>query len=152
MKYLIDTSSLIDINEWYDIKIPGFVFIWDIIKDKILKNELNSVILVKNELNNDDINKWLKQFKNFYLNPTDNEQDEFGIILEKYPDLIKLKSTKNSDADVFLIAIAKHREYCIVSSERETNSSKQNIPNICRIENIKYIETKDFIKSMLNNN
>ena len=39
MKYLIDTSSLIDINEWYDINMPGFDFVWNKIKNKILKDE-----------------------------------------------------------------------------------------------------------------
>lgn len=151
MKYLIDTSSLIDINYWYDMNTNEFKFVWDLM-DKMVKNDLlNTVIVVQDEIKDKSIKKWCKKNKNFFVLPNEVVQKEVSAILSKYTNLIKMKSKENSDADVFLIALAKVEDLCIVTSERITNSEKQNIPNTCKEEGIKCIDTRHFIYEILNN-
>ena len=145
MKYLIDTSSLIDLNCWYNMNIHEFEFVWDLMDGMIKRNSLNSSIVVENEIKDKIMAKWCRSNKNFYISPSEKDQIEVSNLLTKYPNLIKLKSNENSDADVFLIALAKNEDYCIVTSERLTNTDKPNIPNICKAEGIHCIETRQFI-------
>lgn len=83
MKYLIDTSSLIDINKWYNIGLPEFDFIWDKIGTAVRSLKLSSIFLVESELKDKEIRDFFKKYPGFYLNPNSEDQERVTILIEK---------------------------------------------------------------------
>lgn len=56
------------------------------------------------------------------------------MILKKYPTLIKMKSTSNSNGDPFLVATAIVNNGCIITNERpgDEKAGDYHIPNVCK--------------------
>lgn len=152
MKYIIDSCSLINAYNNYNMHKIVFAPVWNKLTEMVNNKTLISTEEVRDELKDDDLVSWVKNNKVMFL-PTDkNVQDKVREILNIFPSLIKLKSTENSNADPFLIAVAILTEDSVVVTDERMGDEKSGnirIPNVCKKYGIKCISLRDFIESIL---
>ena len=68
-------------------------------------------------------------------------------ITSSYNNVVKTRSTSGYDADVHLIALAHHRGWAVVTSEKASNNQdKPKIPDICRDLNIVCVDLLEMFK------
>jgi hypothetical protein len=126
LPYVIDTCSLIDAANQYNISKKSFAHVWGKLDELIENGNLISSVAVKDELTSEDLKdllKWAGKQKEFFCPLTKEIQEKTNEVLEKYPNLIKIKGTGNSNADPFLIATALLRNGTIVTQERRRGCS-----------------------------
>jgi hypothetical protein len=70
---------------------------------------------------------------------------EIQDIMDNYPELVSKYSIGES-ADPFVVALAKTRNYCVITSETLDIYAKPKIPYVCRIKDIRCINVLQFIK------
>ena len=143
-KYAIDSSSLINATHHYNMNKRAFSGIWDILNNMLENEELISTIEVLNEIKDEELLEWLKRNRNSFIDLTQDIQEKTIDILKNFPEIIKLRSSSNSNADPFLIATAILHEAIVVSDEKY-NSNKVNIPFVCKHYNIECINLNEFI-------
>lgn len=73
------------------------------------------------------------------------------VVLKKYPTLIKMKSSSNSNGDPFLVATAIVKGGLIVTNERsgDEKTGDYHIPNVCNGFNIKYMDLHTFLDRII---
>ncbi|MCX7835424.1 MAG: DUF4411 family protein [bacterium] len=126
----------------FDI-VPTF---WEKLKELAAQNKIVSIDKVFTELQkgNDELKVWSeKEFKQYFL-PTTSEsvQTEFKELMRlvqnhsSYTDVAK--RTFANDADGWLIAFAKAKQYDVVTNEGTagSNTTKIKIPNLCKEFNV----------------
>jgi hypothetical protein len=140
--YVVDTSSFIDLFQYYDRGV--FPSLWQEFEDLVERRILVSVIHVKEELrrekHGDRAFKWAWQpsVRELFTSPTDEEMLFLRSELASYkfrdavPDY--LRST-NEKADIYLIARARVSGSIVVTEERY-KPQVTKIPTICRDFNI----------------
>lgn len=145
MSYLIDSSSLINFKHYYEEIFSSF---WQSLDKLIDNNELFSVKEVLNEISKQDdkVVDWCKKNKQIFLTPDEHELNIVSDILSKHKELIKKKNilSGEADADPFLIAVAKNRNYKLITEEKHTPNAHK-IPNVCEELGIKCIALKEFM-------
>lgn len=111
--------------------------------------KLISSIEVFEELQDDDLKEWIKEYKESFKPLTKDIQDEVTKILKECPQIINLKKNKksSSNADPFLIATAICENGIVVTNENKNGEFK--IPKICQKYNIECINLDDFLKKVL---
>ena len=89
--YVIDTSSLIDLNRFNPIDL--YPSVWKKLENLINKGQLISPIEVFNELKKQDdgVAEWAKKNKTMFKYVTKRQTEIVTQILIKYPSLIKTK-------------------------------------------------------------
>jgi len=151
---IIDTSSLIDAANQYNISKKSFVHVWSKFDEWIEDGKLISSVAVKDELTSKDLEdflKWARKHKEFFYPLTKEVQEKTTEVLAKYPNLIKIRGTGNSNADPFLVATALLRSGTIVTQEKREKNSKKicKIPNVCDGFGIPCIKLQDFLDEIL---
>lgn len=149
--YAIDACALIDAAKNYNMSKTTFLPIWETIDEMIQKGELITSSEILDELKDDDLIEWSKHHKDFFVPLTREIQEQAAKVLKKYPTLIKMKSSANSNGDPFLIATAIVTKACIVTNERwgDEKTGDFHIPNVCKGFDISYIDLHAFLDQII---
>ena len=103
--YIIDTSSLIELNRRYPIDV--FPTLWEKVEKLIRKGQFISHTEVLKEISrrDDALTRWAKKQKKLFRETDGKQALIVKEILKKYPSLIKSEE-EQSGADPFIIALA----------------------------------------------
>ena len=152
--YIIDTSSLIELNFRYPIDIfPG---LWENVEKLISRGKLNSPEEVRKEIlvKDDTLRKWVSKQKNLFKPLTAEQIVIAREIINKYQSLAKSES-ETPAADPFVIALAVElgrpkqngklvqKELIptmrIIVTEERLRGNRIRIPFVCQSYNINCI-------------
>lgn len=149
--YVIDACALIDAAQHYNMAKKSFSHIWDTLDKMIEQGELVSSTEIMDELKDEDLKSWAKKHKGCFLPLTKDVQDKTSEVLSKFPNLIKIRSTSNSNADPFLIATAVIHGGSIVTNEKLGDMKTQDckIPNVCQALDIPCMNLHTFLDTIL---
>ncbi|MBU1205146.1 MAG: DUF4411 family protein [Nanoarchaeota archaeon] len=154
--YVIDTSSLIDLNYRYPVDVfPG---IWKNLEKLIANELLLSPKEVLKEIKDESLKEWAKKQKKLF-----RELDELQVqivqeILKKYPSLAK-PDKDGPQADPFVIALAvslekdpqktliKTIKKRIIVTEERLKGSKEKIPFVCKDYDIDCINVIELFRT-----
>lgn len=142
--YIIDTSSLIELGHLYPLETPVFAIFWNRIKELVEEKRLISLSFVKEELKDDDARDFFSDNSAFSVPFTEKLQNTVKMILMKYPDMIRLRSSHSSNADPFLVAAAILEGYTIVTEEKLSRDF--SIPNIASAFGVRTIGIAEFLQ------
>ena len=145
--YIIDACALIDAAKEYNMSKKTFSTIWETFEELIDNGQLITSTEIQDELKDDDLITWSKKHKELFVPLTREVQEKVFEVLKKYPTLIKMKSTSNSNGDPFLVATAIINNGCIITNERpgDEKTGDYHIPNVCKGFDIPYMNLHDFI-------
>ena len=104
--YVMDACALIDAAKDYNMSKKTFAPIWEAFDELINNGQLITSIEILDELKDDELIDWSKKHKDFFVPLSKEIQEQVSGVLKKYPSLIKMKSSSNSNGDPFLIATA----------------------------------------------
>lgn len=149
--YVIDACALINAAQHYNMNKKSFSHIWEAIGDLIEKKRLISSSEILDELKDEELKNWAKAHKECFLPLSQDIQEKTIDVLREYPNLIKIRSTSNSNGDPFLIATAALEEGTIVTDERlgDEKTKDIKIPNVCRAMGIPYMNLHSFLDEIL---
>jgi hypothetical protein len=149
--YIIDSSSLIDLNRHNPIDV--FPSVWKNLESLISKDRLVAPSEVLNEITqgDDQLSKWVKEHANFFRDPTENQIEIVKNILKSYPSMVR--EDREYDADSWVIALAIEMKSNaqqtllpikrIVVTEEKIRGENVRIPFVCQ----KYqVDTIDIIE------
>jgi predicted nucleic acid-binding protein len=145
--YCIDTCALIDL--WRRHYPPDiFPGLWSDIEKLVNQGLLIAPKEVFNELKkvDDDLIDWAKNHQEMFI-PLDEEQlQEVTNILARSQGLIDAR--KITEADPFLIALAKCKGWTVITSEKPKTdpNAPPKIPDVCRQHNVKCISVIEFFR------
>lgn len=133
MKYSIDTSALISAyREHYppDVFPPVWAFLDELVADGRLGASVE--VLTELERKDDELRDWARARK-LMFRPTDEAvQRHVSAILDAHKSLVD-ESSLGQPADAFVIALARHHQCTVVTSEKATgNLAKPHMPDVCR--------------------
>ena len=150
-RYVIDACALMNACQHYSMTSRTFSPIWETFEEMIANGQLVSSSEVMDELKDEELSKWAKKHKECFLPLTKEIQEETSAILKLYPELIQMRSLKNSNADPFLVATAFVVNGTVVSDEKlgDEKSRQFKIPNICNAKGIPCIKLNDFIREIM---
>ena len=152
--YVIDTSSLIDLNKFNPIDL--YPSVWKKLENLINKGQLIAPIEVFNEVTRQDdaVAEWAKKHKSMFKPVTERQAEIVAQILTKYPSIIKPK--RQYDADPWVIALAvelsKPKQKKLISikwlvvTEERLKGNTMRIPLICKDFNIEYLKIFDMFR------
>ena len=149
--FVIDACSLIEASKRYYLNKKTFESIWEKFAEMFENGTLISSSEILDEIQDDDLKEWLKDF-NYAFKPLTKEIQEKVIdILNTHPEIINLKKNKksNSNGDPFLIATAmcEYGEIKVVTEEK--NTREFGIPKIALSYGIKSITLDEFLAKIL---
>jgi len=152
--YIIDTSSLIELNRHNPIDV--FPSVWKNMESLISKGLLVAPKEVLNEIieRDDQLSKWAKKQNNFFREPTEKQIKILKGILKDYPSLVK--DDRRHDADPWVIALAIEMASSsqktltpikrIVVTEEKLRGDKIKISLVCQKYNIESIDILDMFR------
>lgn len=145
--YVIDACALIDAAKEYNMSKKTFSPIWEAFDELISNGQLITSTEILDELKDDDLIAWSKRHKEFFVPLTKEIQEQVFEVLKKYPTLIKMKSSSNSNGDPFLVATAIVKNGCIITNERpgDEKTGDYHIPNVCKGYDLPYMNLHTFI-------
>ncbi|MBN1539841.1 MAG: DUF4411 family protein [Candidatus Thermoplasmatota archaeon] len=124
---------------------------WQDIEDLIKEGTIRSPQEVYDELSikDDDIFSWAKKHSELFIEMDQNQIDEVFSLMAKYPNMIDPSKTR-TDADPFVIALAKNTNATVVTYETQVgmNAKRIKIPNVCVLEGIRYIDPLAFLREL----
>lgn len=152
MVYVIDACALIDAAKEYNMSKKTFSPIWEAFDELIRNGQLITSTEIQDELKDDDLIAWSKKHREFFVPLTKEIQEQVFEVLKRYPTLIKMKSTSNSNGDPFLVATAITNNGCIITNERpgDEKTGDYHIPNVCKGFEIPYMNLHAFIDQIVN--
>ncbi len=145
--YIIDTSSLIDLNR----NTPKDVFpsIWQEMEDLIYSNRLFAPREVLNEIgeSDDDLHEWAKKHRKMFVEITEGQLEIVRKIMDEFPSLVTSENKKYS-ADPWVIALAMEMsrqatltaDKRIVVTNEKLKENKVRIPFVCKHFSIESID------------
>jgi hypothetical protein len=154
-KYVIDASSLIDLNKFNPIDL--YPSPWNKIERLINNGMLFSSIEVYKELvkKDDVLSEWIKNHKQMFKPVTKKQTEIISQILKKYPSIINVKKENVADPWVIALAVelseAKKQKtllkikWLVVTEERK-RGNRIRIPLICEDYNIDYLKIFDMFR------
>ena len=149
--YIIDACALIDAAKEYNMSKKTFLPIWEAFEELINNGQLITSTEIQDELKDDDLIAWSKKHKELFVPLTREIQEQVFEVLKKYPTLIKMKSTSNSNGDPFLVATAIVNNGYIITNERpgDEKTGDYHIPNVCKGFDIPYMSLHAFIGEII---
>lgn len=149
--YVIDACALIDAAHNYNMEKKAFSYIWHAFDTLVENGTLISSSEIMDELRDDDLKTWAKKHKSCFVPLSLEVQEKTREILQNYPNLIKIQSTANSNADPFLIATAVLNNGTVVTNERpgDIRNKDYRIPNVCQALNVPYMDLRSFLNIIL---
>lgn len=154
-KYVIDASSLIDLNKFNPIDL--YPTPWERIEKLIETGVLLSPIEVFKEVHRDEmLVQWLKDHKQMFKPITKKQTEIVAQILKKYPSIINVK--KENAADPWVIALAVEMSEpqkqstlikikWLVVTEEKKKGLQVKIPLICEDYKIEYLKIFDMFRN-----
>lgn len=153
-KYVIDTCSLIKLNEDYPPDV--FSIVWDAISQLAETGILLSSSEVLEELRNTDNEKdvvliWAERHQSIFI-PLDGFIQQKALeILTTFENLVDLNKKKSS-ADPFVIGTAMMYSCVVVTDEKPTNNKagsghKIRIPDVCKHYKVRYLSLVEMLRS-----
>lgn len=145
-KYVFDSNIFINLQRRQPIDI--YPSLWNKIGELMTEGIIVSSQEVYDEISigGDELEKWAKERRQFFLPSEINVQNEVREILKKYRGLIEGGKKKNS-ADPFVIALAKENSCKVVTEEVRTRSySSPKIPDVCDHYQIKCLTFVEFAR------
>ena len=152
--YIIDTSSLIELNQHNPMDVyPG---VWQKMKGLVNSKRLFAPREVLDEINrfDDSLAKWSKKQGKMFKEPTGEQIKIVKEILKKYPSLIN--KGKRYAADPWVIALAIEMIHDpqralvevkrIVVTEEKIRGDKIKIPYVCEEYSIEAIAILDMFR------
>lgn len=154
LKYIIDTSSLIQLNKHNPMDIyPG---VWKKVEGLVRKNRLLAPKEVYYEISRKDdiLFEWSKNQKDMFIEPTNQQIEIVKEILNKYPAIIRLDRKYDADSWVIAIAIEKMRSKQstlteikrVVVTEEKIRGNRIRIPYICEHFNVESIDILEMFR------
>ena len=146
-RYVIDACSLMRANKNNNLNKAIYSEVWKTLSELFNKGVLLSSSEIFDEIKDPDLQNWLTPYKKKFIPLTRDIQSKTREILETYPNLITIRSIKNSNGDPFLIATALIYKATVVTEEKivDVTCKKCKIPNVCKHYNIEYITFNEFI-------
>jgi len=153
--YIIDTSSLVKLNRNNPIDV--FPSIWEKLKFLADNNRLIAPREVLNEIkqNDDMLNKWAKNQRKMFKEPTQRQIEIVQEILRDFPALIDTE--RKFDADPWVIALAIESSSNlqqtlvtikrIVVTEEKLRENRVRIPLICNKKSIEAIDIVELFRA-----
>lgn len=146
MGYCLDTSSIID--SWCKhYRNRSFPSLWRNLEKAIEDGVLFSPFIVLDELTKrapTELVEWAKDHPKLFHAGTPELQTELKRIINLYPKLIE-EQRNRSMADPWVISLAKVSNSSVVSNETHTQKLTK-MPDVCSMENIKYLNMADFLE------
>jgi len=149
-KYIIDTSSLIEMKDKYPQDIILFGNLWNNIENLCKQGRLIAPIEVLKEIErgDDELKEWARNIvRNIFVEPDKEQTDTLKEIQAKYPFLSRYdKPGPNADPWIIALAIVRNEEekeqlfpdeYIVVTEESRTKEDR--IPSVCKYYGIKCI-------------
>lgn len=148
-KYCLDTSAILD--GWVRYYPPDvFDTLWKKINAAVDNGDLKAPeeVFVELQKKSDDVAKWAKARKDDLFVPFDEEiQIEANRVLDAYPNLVDQRPS-NSQADPFVIALAKIRNITVVTCEKNLGTEKKpRIPIVCKHFSVKCISLLEMFRA-----
>ena len=144
--YVIDACSLIEAAHRYNMNKKTFAYIWETLEKEIEEGCLISSSEIFDELKDKDLASWAKKNKQAFLPLSQEIQQQTKEILKKYPAIIKMKSSKNSNGDPFLIATAMVHDGIVVTNE---GTKANGIPAVCQGLGVEYMNLSQYLDAVL---
>ena len=155
--YIIDSSSLIELNRKYPIDI--FPSLWKNMEGLIKNGFLLSHEEVFKEIieGDDELAGWAKRHRRLFKGYDEKQMETVREILLKYPSLAKADNEKAS-ADPFLIAMAVgflndkqqtldgSRKGKLIVTEEKLRGNRVRIPFVCKDYGIDCIEVLEMCR------
>ncbi|MFI5851889.1 DUF4411 family protein [Micromonospora chalcea] len=146
--YSIDTSSLIE--AWHR-RYPQDVFpgLWESIDELISLGRLQASEEVRQELKkkDDELFNWAQERPQLFCEADVANQIAVRSILQAHPRLVNTQKGR-SQADPFVIALAKVRRCTVITNETALGSlERPRIPDVCGALGIACISVLDFIRA-----
>lgn len=145
MKYVIDSSILIEMKNYYPEIFPT---LWGKMNELISANEMISVKEAYNELTarNDFISEWVVANEQIFEEPEAEEYETVIEIMEKHKELVRNDSISGGRAvaDPFLIAKARAKNSILITNETFTPNAHK-IPNVCAEYKVQVKNLKEFM-------
>jgi hypothetical protein len=147
LQYCVDTSALLDgWVRWYPP--DTFLTLWENIEGLIGGGKIVAPeeVLIELAKKDDDVHKWAKKNKNLFVAPSKDIQSATSEILSIFPRLVDSRKER-SQADPFVIAVAKIYELTVVTEEkRQGTIDRPTIPIVCNHFKIKCIRLLDMMR------
>lgn len=146
VKYVFDSNIFINLQRRQPIDI--FPSLWNKIGDLMSDGTIISSQEVYDEImiGGDDLEKWAKARKVYFLPSDVSVQHEVRTILSTHRGLVEGGSKKNS-ADPFVVALAKQQQCKVVTEEVRTRNVKApKIPDVCDAYQIKCVDFVGFAR------
>lgn len=146
--YCIDTCALIDLWRRY---YPPDVFetLWQDVEKLVLDRKLVAPEQVYEEIKkqDDELQDWAKEHKMMFESLTKDQLTTVRKILGEYPELVDEEKT-SEEADPFLIAQAKCRDWTVITSEQSSShpNSPPKIPDVCEDFDIECYDLIQFFR------
>ena len=140
--YVIDACSLIEAAHRYNMSKKTFSYIWETFENEINKGRLISNTEILDELKDEDLATWAKKNKHAFKPLCRDTQEKTREILGKYPSMIKMRSSKNSNGDPFLIATAMVYKGVVVTNER---LKPNGVSGVCQSLGIEYMNLDQYL-------
>ena len=150
--YVIDANALINAAHQYNMAKSTFFPVWEKINSMVESGNLITSVEIKDKLKDEDIDNWAKHHSDIFMPLTEEVQRETVEVLKKYPTLIQIKSSGNSNGDPFLIATALLYNGIVVTDEKLGDTKNQKaykIPNVCNELNIEWMGLRNFIEEII---
>jgi len=155
--YIIDSSSLIELNRKYPIDV--FPSLWKNVESLIKTGFLLSHEEVYKEIidGDDQLARWARRHKRLFKGYDEDQLEIVREILVKYPSLVKADNEKAS-ADPFLIAMAvmhlrdkqttlfKSKKGKLIVTEEKLRGSRVRIPLVCKNYGIDCIDVLEMYR------
>ena len=143
--YIIDTSSLVEINRHNPIDV--FPSVWNNLETLSKKGLLVAPYEVLSEVkqSDDELASWAKRNSSIFRPPTKEQVDKLKDILKKYPAFVK--EDRKYDADAWVVALAIEmandtqqtliQTKKVLVTEERLHGEKIRIPYVCQMYGIK---------------
>ena len=151
--YVIDTSSLIQLEFTFKYDNPVFVAIWEEIEELIRCGCFKTIDFVEDEINTyggkeDFLRKWVHKWKKHFVVETDVASINAAklIINEEYRSGFfdaKKQAEGKEEADPYLIAYCKVHHCVLITNENKNKPNK--LPGVSAKNGVRCIDINDFL-------
>jgi hypothetical protein len=146
VSYCFDTSALLDAwIRWYPVDVfPSF---WEKMDALVANGQIVSPdeIFAELEKKEDDLHAWVKSRRKMFCALDASTITQVREILAVYPRLVDTQKGR-SQADPFVIAVAKIKGLTVVTGENFGTANKPKIPFVCNELGIPSIGIVKFIR------
>lgn len=156
--YLLDANVFIQAYlRYYSFDlVPRF---WPELVKYVQNGRIKSIDRVLNEIykKDDDLKKWVNEKIEQCFEDTDHKDvlDEYASLInwaqnQDYTTGAKNNFVKADNADAWVVAYAKARDFTVVTQEyfNEDARKKVQVPNVCQHFNVRWLNTFDMMREL----